>query len=79
MEKFAIGLLMGSVIGAVCVANNYKIRTLVKKGQKEMQDKIDEMMDKTIDVMDEEKEAKAEKAEKAEKTKKSRAKKPVEA
>ena len=75
MEKFAIGLLMGSVIGAVCVANNYKIRTLVKKGQKEMQDKIDEMMDKTIDAVEEQ----DTKAEKAEKTKKSRAKKTVEA
>ncbi len=77
MEKFTIGLLMGSVIGAVCVANNYKIRTLVKKGQKEMQDKIDEIMDKTIDVMDEEKEQA--KTEKVEKSKKSRAKKPAEA
>lgn len=74
MEKFAIGLLMGSVIGAVCVANNYKIRTLVKKGQKEMQDKIDEMMDKTIDAV-EEQDTKAETVEKAEKSKKSRAKK----
>lgn len=78
MEKFAIGLLMGSVIGAVCVANNYKIRTLVKKGQKEMQDKIDEMMDKTIDAV-EEQDTKAEKTEKTQKSKKSRAKKTVEA
>ena len=77
MEKFAIGLLMGSVIGAVCVANNYKIRTLVKKGQKEMQDKIDEMMDKTIDAV-EEQDTKAEKAEKTQKSKKSRAQKTVE-
>ena len=71
MEKFAIGLLMGSVIGAVCVANNYKIRTLVKKGQKEMQEKIDEMMDKTIDAVEEQ----DAKAETTEKTKKSRNKK----
>ena len=78
MEKFAIGLLMGSVIGAVCVANNYKIRTLVKKGQKEMQDKIDEMMDKTIDAV-EEQDTKAETTEKTQKSKKSRAKKTVEA
>ena len=71
MEKFAIGLLMGSVIGAVCVANNYKIRTLVKKGPKEMQEKIDEMMDKTIDAVEEQ----DAKAETTEKTKKSRNKK----
>ena len=78
MEKFAIGLLMGSVIGAVCVANNYKIRTLVKKGQKEMQDKIDEMMYKNIDAV-EEQDTKAETTEKTQKSKKSRAKKTVEA
>ena len=75
MEKFAIGLLMGGVIGAVLVSNNYKVRTLVKKGQKEMQEKIDEMMDKTMDAMDEEKQPT--KAEKAEKSKKSRVKKPA--
>ncbi len=75
MEKFAIGLLMGGVIGAVLVSNNYKVRTLVKKGQKEMQEKIDAMMDKTMDAMDEEKQPT--KAEKAEKSKKSRVKKPA--
>ena len=75
MEKFAIGLFMGSVIGAVCVANNYKIRTLVKKGQKEMQDKIDQIMDKAIDAEDEE----PQEPSKAEKSKKSRAKKTAEA
>lgn len=53
MEKFTIGLVMGGVIGALCTANNYKIRTLVKKGQKEMQDKLDAVMDKTLDAMDE--------------------------
>ena len=75
MEKFAIGLLMGGVIGAVLVSNNYKVRTLVKKGQKEMQEKIDAMMDKTMDAMDEEKQPT--KAEKTEKSKKSRVKKPA--
>lgn len=76
MEKFAIGLLMGSVIGAVCVTNNYKIRTLVKKGQLEMQEKLDAVMDKAIDAQDDQQPSKTEKTEKP---KKSRAKKTAEA
>ena len=76
MEKFAIGLFVGSVIGAVCVANNYKIRTLVKKGQKEMQDKFDEIMDKTIDAQDDQQQPS--KTEQSEKSKKSRTKKTAE-
>ena len=77
MEKFAIGLLMGSVIGAVCVTNNYKIRTLVKKGQLEMQEKLDAVMDKAIDTQDDQQQPS--KTEKTEKPKKSRAKKTAEA
>ena len=77
MEKFAIGLLMGSVIGAVCVTNNYKIRTLVKKGQLEMQEKLDAVMDKAIDAQDDQQQPS--KTEKTEKPKKSRAKKTAEA
>ena len=77
MEKFAIGLLMGSVIGAVCVTNNYKIRTLVKKGQLEMQEKLDAVMDKAIDAQDDQHQPS--KTEKTEKPKKSRAKKTAEA
>ena len=78
MEKFAIGLLMGSVIGAVCVTNNYKIRTLVKKGQLEMQEKLDAVMDKAIDAQDDQKQEPS-KTEKTDKSKKSRSKKTVEA
>ena len=57
MEKFTIGLMVGGVIGAVLVANNYKMRALVKKGQQEMQEKLDSLMDKTLDGMDGEEEA----------------------
>ena len=62
MEKFAIGLLLGGVGGALLVANNYKMRTLVKKGQEEVQNKLNAMMDEKILAM-EEKQAQEEKDE----------------
>lgn len=52
MEKFAIGMLFGGMIGAVLCANNYKMRTLVKKGQEEVQTKLDQMMDEKINAME---------------------------
>ena len=52
MEKFAIGLLVGGAIGAVLTANNYKMRTLVRKAQQEMQNKLDTMMDERICAME---------------------------
>ena len=52
MEKFAIGLLLGGLGGALLVANNYKMRTLVKKGQEEVQAKFDELMDDKIREME---------------------------
>ena len=48
MEKFAIGLTVGGLVGALLVANNYKMRALVRKGQQEVQDKLDELMDKKL-------------------------------
>ena len=48
MEKFAIGVLLGMVGGAVLTANNYKMRTLVKKSQQEVQAKLDKLMDEKI-------------------------------
>ena len=51
MEKFAIGLVIGGLGGALLVANNYKMRTLVKKGQEEVQMKLDKLMDEKIDEM----------------------------
>lgn len=52
MEKFAIGVLLGCLGGALLTANNYKMRTLVRKGQEEVQAKFDQMLDEKIRVMD---------------------------
>jgi predicted Holliday junction resolvase-like endonuclease len=53
MEKFAIGMLLGVVGGALLTANNYKMRALVKKSQAEIQDKLDSLMDEKLKEMDE--------------------------
>ena len=66
MEKFVVGLLLGGVCGALLTANNYKMRTLVRKGQEEVQAKLDELMDEKIRAFEEkEQEKKEEKAENA--------------
>ncbi len=53
MEKFAIGILVGGLAGALLTANNYKMRTLVKKGQAEVMAKLDKVMDEKIEELDE--------------------------
>lgn len=53
MEKFILGVLAGGICGAVLTANNYKMRTLVKKGQEEIQAKFDGMMDEKIRALEE--------------------------
>ncbi len=52
MEKFAIGLIMGGAIGALLVANNHRMRTLVKKAQEDTQAKMNAFMDEKIRVME---------------------------
>ena len=52
MEKFAIGVVVGGLVGALLTANNYKMRTLVKKGQEEVQAKLDKLMDEKIEMME---------------------------
>ena len=52
MEKFAIGLLIGGVVGAMITANNYKMRTLVKKSQEEVQAKLNQFMDDKIEDLE---------------------------
>ena len=52
MEKFAAGLMVGALAGALVVANSYKMRVLVKKSQDEMKMKLDEMLDEKIEMLE---------------------------
>lgn len=53
MEKvFCLGVALGLVGGALIVANNYKARSLVKKSQQEIMDKLDTMMDEKLKSME---------------------------
>ncbi len=53
MEKFALGLAVGLVGGALATANSYKMRALVRKTQQEVQAKLDEVMDEKLRTMTE--------------------------
>ncbi len=63
MEKFTIGLVIGGIGGALLAANNYKMRTLIKKGQEEVGLKLDKLMDEKLKEMEEGVEELKEKAE----------------
>ena len=52
MEKFAIGVLVGGALGALLIANNCKVRQLVQKGQEEIQNKLNQMMDEKLCAME---------------------------
>ena len=52
MEKFTIGLMLGAIGGAYVVANSYKMRTLVKKGQEEVKGRVDEMLDEKLKAVE---------------------------
>lgn len=52
MEKFAIGLLLGAVGGALLAANSCKMRMLVRKGQEEVKQRLDEMMDEKLKALE---------------------------
>jgi hypothetical protein len=45
MEKFLLGLAVGMAGGALIVANNCKIRNLVKKNQDEIMTKAEQYID----------------------------------
>ena len=52
MEKlFCLGLALGAVGGALIVANSYKARSLVKKSQADLMQKMDEMMEERLSQM----------------------------
>ena len=48
MEKFAIGLMLGAIGGALVAANSCKMRMLVRKGQEEIKQRLDEMMNEKL-------------------------------
>ena len=52
MEKFIIGVALGGLAGALVTANNYKMRTIVKKSQEELQSKLDKLMDEKIEALE---------------------------
>ena len=52
MEKFTAGLALGMLAGAIVVAKSYKVRSLVKKSQEEVKNKLDDMLDEKIEMLD---------------------------
>lgn len=48
MEKFILGLAVGMAGGALLVANNCKIRKLVKKNQDEIMQKAENYIDEKL-------------------------------
>lgn len=51
MEKFIIGVLCGGIVGALAVSNNAKMRMLVKKGEDELKEKINGLVDEKLSTM----------------------------
>ena len=52
MEKFVIGLALGMAGGALIVANNCKLRNLVKKNQEDLMQKAEKYIDKKLEKFD---------------------------
>ncbi len=48
MEKFVIGLALGMAGGALIVANNCKLRNLVKKNQEDVMKKCESYIDSKL-------------------------------
>ncbi len=53
MEKFTIGLAIGALIGAAVVANSQKTRKLFVKSQDEIKNKLDDMIDEKLEMLEE--------------------------
>lgn len=45
MDKFILGLALGMAGGAIIVANNCKLRNLVKKNQEDVMQKVEQYID----------------------------------
>lgn len=53
MEKmFCLGLALGALGGVLAVANSCKMRSLVKKSQEELIDKLDDAVDARLTAME---------------------------
>ena len=52
MEKFAIGLAIGAIVGATIVANSQKTRQLVVKGQEEIRTNLDDAIDQKLQELE---------------------------
>ncbi len=51
MEKFIFGLAVGMAGGALLVANNCKLRNLVKKNQEDMMKKAEQYIDSKLECL----------------------------
>lgn len=49
MEKFVLGLAIGMAGGALIVANNCKLRNLVKKNQEDIMEKAEQYIDSKLE------------------------------
>ena len=52
MEKFIAGVAVGSVLGALLIANSRKTRALLQRGQEELKSRVDAYIDEKLAAMD---------------------------
>lgn len=52
VEKFIMGVALGMVGGALIVANNCKIRNLVKKNQEDLMQKAEQYVDSKLEELE---------------------------
>ena len=52
MEKFILGAVLGMAGGALIVANNCKIRNLVKKNQEDLMKKAEQYIDSKLEQLE---------------------------
>lgn len=52
MEKFVFGAVVGMAAGAILVANNCKLRNLVKKNQEDLMEKAENYIDAKLEQLE---------------------------
>lgn len=62
MEKFILGVALGMAGGALIVANNCKLRNLVKKNQEEFMQKAEQYIDNKLEQMEQKENSRNKKA-----------------